>query len=69
MRYCFRNTATLLNVSKLHRDFRSMGFSISKNTLHEYLAHLEEAFLIFLLPKQEASIRKQEHNPKKLHVV
>jgi predicted AAA+ superfamily ATPase len=69
LRHAFRNTACLLNISKLHRDFTSLGFTVSKNTLFEYLGYLEDAFLIFLLPKQEASVRKQAHNPKKLHVI
>ena len=33
------------------------------------LGYLEDSFLIFLLPKQEQSLRKQAHNPKKLHVI
>jgi len=69
IRHCFRNTATLLNVSKLHRDFKSQGHAVAKNTLFDYLSHLEEAGLLFLLPIQETSLRKQEHNPKKLHVI
>ena len=69
LRHCFRNPATLLNVNKLHRDFASQGLAVSKNTVHEYLGHLEDASLIFLLPKREDSLRKQEHNPKKLHVI
>lgn len=69
LRHTFRNTASLLNVSKLHRDFMSQGFTISKNTLFEYLGYLEDSFLVFLLPRREASLRKQAHNPKKLHVI
>lgn len=69
LRHAFRNTASLLNVSKLHRDFTSLGLTASKNTLFEYLGYLEDALLVFLLPKQEASVRKQAHNPKKLHVI
>lgn len=69
LRSAFRNTASLLNVSKLHRDLGSLGFSVSKNTLHEYLGYLEDSFLLFLLPKHERSLRKQAHNPKKLHVI
>lgn len=69
LRFAFRNTASLVNVSKLHRDFTSLGFSVSKNTVHEYLGYLADSFLIFLLPKQERSLRKQAHNPKKLHVI
>lgn len=69
LRHAFRNTATLINVSKLHRDFRSQGFSISKNTLFEYLGYLEDAFLVFPIPRLAQSLRKQAHNPKKLHVI
>jgi len=69
LRHVFRNTASLLNVSKLHRDLASQGYQVSKNTLFEYLGYLEDAFLVFLLPIQEVSIRKQAHNPKKLHVI
>lgn len=69
LRHAFRNTAGLVNVSKLHRDFRSLGFSASKNTLFEYLGYLEDAFLVFLVPRQEQSLRKQAHNPRKLHVI
>jgi hypothetical protein len=69
LRHAFRNTAGLINVSKLHRDFGSLGFNVSKNTLFEYLGYLEDAFLVFLVPRQEQSLRKQAHNPRKLHVI
>ncbi|AKJ64816.1 ATP-binding protein [Kiritimatiella glycovorans] len=69
LRYCFRNTASLINVSKLHRDFKSLGLAVSKNTLHEYLGCLKDASLVFMVPKRDESLRKQEHNPKKLHVI
>ncbi len=69
LRHCFRNTATLLSLSKLHRDFQSEGYEISKNTIFEYARMLEDAGLIFLLPRHEESVRKQARNPKKLHVI
>lgn len=69
LRHCFRNTATLLSLSKLHRDFQSQGHEISKNTIFEYAMLLEDAGLIFLLPRHEKSLRKQARNPKKLHVI
>ena len=69
LRHGFRHPASLLNVSKLHRELKSRGLAVAKNTIFEYLDYLEDAALIFLLPKREASLRKQEHNPKKLHVI
>ena len=49
--------------------FDLLGFNVSKNTLFDYLTYLEDAFLVFLVPKQEQSLRKQAHNPRKLHVI
>ena len=69
LRHCFRNTGSLLNVSKLHRDFASLWVYRFQEHLFDYLCYLEDAFLVFLQPKREASLRKQEHNPKKLHVI
>ena len=69
LRHCFRNTASLLSLSKLHRDFQSQGYEISKNTVFDYARLLEDSGLIFLLPRHEESVRKQARNPKKLHVV
>ena len=69
LRHCFRNTATLLSVSKLARDFGSLGLSFSKNTLFDYVTMLEDAGLVFLLPTHEESVLRQARNPKKLHVV
>lgn len=69
LRHCFRNTATLVSLSKLHRDFQSQGYEVSKNTIFEYARMLEDTGLIFLLPRHEASVRKQARNPKKLHVI
>ena len=53
----------------LYRDFASQGYTVSRNTLFDNLGYLEDAFLVFLLPKRETSISKQAHNPKKLHVI
>lgn len=69
LRHCFRHTASLIGISKLYRDFQSLGLSASKNTLFEYMAVLEDAGLVYLLPKHAASLRMQAHNPKKVHVV
>jgi predicted AAA+ superfamily ATPase len=68
LRFACRHTASLVNVSKLHRDFSTLGLGVSKNTLFQYLDYLEDSFLVFFAPKHERSLRKQAHNPRKLHV-
>lgn len=67
--HCAARPASLLSVHKLHRDLRSRGLSVSKNTLYEYFDHLEDAWLLFRVPRDETSLRKQEQNPKKVHLI
>lgn len=69
LRHCLGHPASLFSVHKLYQDFRSQGLSLSKDTLYNYLAYLEESFLVFPLPVAERSLRKQAMNPKKLHAI
>ena len=69
LQFCAARPAMLLSVHKLHRDLTSRGVSASKNTLYEYLEYLEDAYLVFRLPRHERSVRKQEQNPKKVYVI
>jgi predicted AAA+ superfamily ATPase len=68
LRHCFRNTATLMSLAKLHRDLGSQGVSVSRVTLHDYVDILVDAGLIHLLPVIGDSARKAARNPRKLHV-
>jgi predicted AAA+ superfamily ATPase len=69
MRHCLAAPATLLNPHRLYLDLRSRGLAVGKDTLYRYLSFMEEAFLIYLLPVGERSVRKQAMHPKKLHIV
>jgi predicted AAA+ superfamily ATPase len=69
LQFCASRPASLLSVNRLHRGFRSQGVSISKNTLYEYLDHLEDAYIVFRVPLHDRSLRKQAQNPKKVHLI
>jgi predicted AAA+ superfamily ATPase len=69
LKYCASRPASLLSAHKLHCDLRSQGVKVSKNTIYEYLGHLEEAYVLFLVPRHERSVRRQEQNPKKVHLI
>ncbi len=58
-----------LSVSKFHNDLKSQGIPVSKNTLHEYLAHVEDAYLAFPVPIFTESVRKRNTNPRKIYAV
>ncbi len=45
------------SVNKFYRDLKSQGLKVAKNTLHEYLEYVEDAFLAFLVPLCTGSLR------------
>ncbi len=68
VRQLLRNPATSLSVSKIHADFTSRGIPVSKESLLGYLAHLEDAFLVFTVPLADRSERRRQVNPRKLYL-
>ena len=68
LRHCFRNPASLMSVNKVYNDFKSVGLSLSKNSLYEYLAYLEDAMCVFFVPVYRQSVREQQLNPRKLYI-
>ena len=68
-KYCFTNIATLISMTKLYNDFKSQGFKISKDTVFNYFAYLEDAYALFLTPIYRNSVREEQRNPKKVYAV
>lgn len=60
--------ATLLSMSKVYADFHSRGIAVSKESLLEFLAHLEDAFLVFTVALADRSERRRQVNPRKLYL-
>ncbi len=56
-------------IHKFHNDVKSQGYSTSKEALYEYAQHIEDAYLAFLVPLYDLSIRKCQVNPKKLYAI
>ena len=68
-KYCFTNIATLISFTKLFNDFKSQGFKLSKDTIFEYMSHLEDAYTLFTVPIYRNSIREEQRNPKKIYAI
>ena len=68
-KYCFTNIATLVSFTKLYNEFKSQGFKISKDTVFEYISHLEDAYAMFSMPIYRNSIKEEQRNPKKIYVI
>ena len=69
LKYTLGNLANPMSTSKIFNDLKSQGYSISKNTVFDYLAHLEEAFVLFRTNIWHRSTRAQALNPSKFYVV
>jgi predicted AAA+ superfamily ATPase len=57
------------SVSKLFNDLKSQGMRVGKDTLYEYLAHLEDSFLLSTIAVASASARVRQVNPRKCYPV
>ncbi len=55
------------SVHRFYNDLKSQGVSVSKQTLHEMLAFLEDAFLVTTLPIATTSERRRQSNPRKVY--
>lgn len=61
--------AGLFSVHRFFNDQKSQGVAVSKDALHAMLGHLEDAFLIRLVPLHTSSERQRQSNPRKAYPV
>ncbi len=64
-----RHMAAMFSFGKLRDSLKSIGLSISKNTLIEYLSYIEEAFLGSSVSIYSYSIKDQFQYPRKFYLV
>jgi len=69
VRHLLGNPAASFSVKKFFDAAKSQGLHVSKDTLHDYLAHLEDAFLIRTISMHTASERQRMANPRKSYPV
>jgi predicted AAA+ superfamily ATPase len=69
IKWLLKSTGSSVSVNKIYNDLKSQGFEISKTSVHEYLAHIEDAYLVFPIPLYSESVRKVQTNPKKIYAV
>ena len=68
-RQLLANPGGLFSVKKHYDALRSQGVPVGKDTLHSYLAHLEDAFLVRTVHMHSASERQRMVNPRKAYPV
>jgi hypothetical protein len=68
-RHLLSNAAGQFSVNRFYNDLRSQGAHVAKDTLHSYLGHLEDAFLVRVVPLAAASERQRMVNPRKAYPI
>jgi len=69
VRHLLANPAGSFSVNKFHGDLRSQNIPVAKDTLHAYLGHLEDAFLIRTVSMSSGSERQRMVNPRKAYPI
>jgi uncharacterized protein len=69
VRQLLGNAGGSFSVSKFHRDLRSQSIRVGKDTLYEYLSHLEDAFLLRTVSLATESERRRMVNPRKAYPI
>jgi predicted AAA+ superfamily ATPase len=69
VRQLLGNPAGAFSVNKFYGDLKSQGIPVAKDTLHSYLAHLEDAFLLRTLSIATDSERRRMVNPRKAYPI
>jgi hypothetical protein len=67
LKFMLNNIALPISITKTYNDLKSQGFAIAKNTVFDYLSHLEEAFILFKTEIWHRSVRAQAVNPSKYY--
>ena len=69
VRHLLSNAAGSFSVNKFHGDLRAQGIPVAKDTLHDYLGYLEDAFLIRTVSLATESERRRMVNPRKAYPI
>lgn len=69
VRQLMNTPAGPFSIHKLHDDLRSQGLTVSKDSLHTWLEHVQDAFVFFAIPIHTHSERARQVNPRKVYAV
>jgi predicted AAA+ superfamily ATPase len=61
--------AGLISIQKLYGDLKSRGLAVSKDSLHAWLDHVQDAFVFFALPIHTSSERIRQVHPRKVYSI
>ena len=69
IRHIMNAPASFFSVNKFYNDLKSQGIACGKNTLHEYLDYISDAYLFFQVFFHTGSERARMVNPRKVYAI
>ncbi len=63
------NAGGTFSVHKFHADLKSQGIAVGKDTLHAFVAYVEDAFLVRTVSIASESERRRMTNPRKAYPI
>ena len=69
VRHLLGNAGGLFSIEKFHATLKSQGLPIARDTLHQFLAYLEDCFLVRIVWMESTSERQRMVNPRKAYPV
>jgi predicted AAA+ superfamily ATPase len=69
LRQLLGNPGGSFSVNRFYGDLRSQGIPVAKDTLHAYLTHLEDAYLVSTVPIATDSPRRRMVNARKAYPI
>lgn len=69
VRRLLRSAASKTSVNALAKDLKSLGMVFGRASVYELLEHIQDAYLVFLLPIHAQSERRRQVNPRKVYAI
>lgn len=69
VRRLLRSAGSKTSVNALAQDLKSLGLVFGRASVYELLEHVQDAFLVFLLPIHAQSERRRQVNPRKVYAI
>lgn len=69
VRQLLGNSGSPFSVEKLHASLKSMGLAVGKDSVHQFLAHLEDSYLVAAIWVDSASERRRMLLPRKAYPI
>jgi predicted AAA+ superfamily ATPase len=67
LRHCLQNAASPMSLHKLYQRFKSLGRSVSKDSLYAFMEYFQDAYCLFSVPVYSHSLHQRNLLPKKIY--